>query len=149
MKAQIFILLALVAGGLLSLQGAINANLGKAMGNPFHAGFVSFAVGLLTAFAGLYVTGARLPAMTNLMGHPWYLYVGGALGVIYVTSVLMLIPKLGAANVVLAVFLGQIVASMLIDHFGLLGLARVPMDWYRAGGAGLMLAGLYLVQYRA
>jgi transporter family-2 protein len=73
------------------------------------------------------------------------LYVGGVLGAFYVTLVAILIPKIGVANTMIAIILGQVLLSLLLDHFGFLGIEVREINWLRILGASLVLSGLVLV----
>ncbi len=149
MKGSSMLLIALLVGGLLALQGMVNGQLGKSLAHPLQASLVSFSVGILCIFALLIVLGVKLPSQEVLSEVPWYLYTGGLLGIIYVTTVLTLIPRIGVANVLLAIFVGQMFVSMAADHFGWLNTPINSMTLTRAGGCLLLIAGLYLVQLRA
>ena len=71
--------------------------------------------------------------------------MGGTLGAVYVTSALVLAPRLGVATLVGLIVLGQVLASLVIDHYGLLGVAVRPASLPRLLGAGLLLAGVAAV----
>ena len=149
MKVQLMIGIALAVGGLLALQGMVNAQLGKALSHPLQASFISFTVGILCVAILLVLFGVKLPARQELGEIPWYLYTGGLLGIIYVTTVLVLIPRAGVANTILAIFVGQMLISISADHFGWFNTPVKSMDLSRASGCLLLLAGLYLIQSRA
>ena len=149
MKTQLLLLIALAVGGLLALQGMVNAQLGKSLSHPLQASFVSFSVALLFLMILMFFFGIRVPARQALGEMPWYLYTGGLLGLVYVTSVLVLIPRAGVANTILAIFVGQMLLSISADHFGWFNTPVRTMDLSRTSGCALLLAGLYLIQSRA
>lgn len=149
MLNALFLLTALVVGGFLAVQGIINARLSQAMDHPLQASFISFAVALVALVSVMLVRGVSLPSPSLLKPLPPYLYIGGILGVIYVTTVLVLMPKIGATNVIFAIFIGQTVVSLTVDHFGLAGLPRHQLDVPRIAGVVLLFGGLYLVQMKA
>ena len=137
------LLVAVVIGAMLPLQGLVNARLGVQAGGPVVAAFVSFLVG--TAMLGLYLLATRTPL--TLQGAPkWpaWIWVGGALGAIYVACFTLLIPRIGAAGMVCLAVLGQVTASLLLDELGVLH-AQKPVDALRIVGALLVLAGVVLV----
>lgn len=68
------------------------------------------------------------------------------LGAIYVAGAAALTPKLGAGGFLLLVVAGQIIASVLVDHFGLMGLATKPINIAKIAGVVLILGGVFLVQ---
>jgi transporter family-2 protein len=149
MKGQLLITFALAVGGLLAVQGMVNAQLSKALSHPLQASFISFSVAILCLLVLMLLLGIKVPARPALAAMPWYLYTGGLLGVIYVTTVLVLIPRTGVANTLLAIFVGQMLVSICADHFGWFNTQVRTMDLSRAGGCALLMAGLYLIQARA
>lgn len=149
MRLNFLILFAVFAGVLVALQGTVNARLGAILAHPLQATLVSFSVGVITVILALLVTGAGFPDIVHLRRADWYLYIGGVCGVIFVTVALLLVPKIGVASVVLSMFVGQILASLVIDQMGLLGLPRIPLSTERGIGAALLVAGLYFVNSRS
>ena len=137
------LLVAMLIGAILPLQGLVNARLGVQAGGPVVAAFVSFLVG--TAMLGLYLLATRTP-VTLLGASKWpaWIWAGGALGAIYVACFTLLIPRIGAAGMVCLAVLGQVTASLLLDQFGVLQ-APKPVDALRILGALLVLAGVVLV----
>jgi transporter family-2 protein len=78
---------------------------------------------------------------------PPHEYLGGAFGGIFVISALALAPKIGVASTTLALVFGQIATSLLIDHFGFLGVPRAPVSALQIIGVAIMGAGLVLALY--
>jgi transporter family-2 protein len=148
MKGSSMLLIALAVGGLLALQGMVNAQLGKELSHPLQASLISFSVALLFLAILMLFYGIKVPTLQTLGEIPWYLYTGGLLGVIYVTTALVLIPRVGVANVILAIFVGQMLISICADHFGWFNTPARPIDISRAAGCILLLGGLYLIQTR-
>ncbi len=142
-----FILLAILAGGMLPIQGVVNSQLGRALDSVVLATLISFIVGSLTLLV-VFLYRNNWSAGSNLQGLqdvPPILYIGGILGAIYVTAVAALIPKIGVANTMIAVILGQVLLSMLLDHLGVLGIEVRALSWSRILGASLVVFGLVLV----
>jgi transporter family-2 protein len=137
------LLVAVLIGALLPLQGLVNARLGVHVGGPVAAAFVSFLVG--TAMLGLYLLATRTPV--TLQGGarlPAWIWAGGAIGAVYVACFTLLIPRIGAAGMVCLAVLGQVTASLLLDRFGVLQAPR-PVDALRIAGALRVVAGVVLV----
>jgi transporter family-2 protein len=145
--AIIFIVFAVTAGAMLPVQGVINSQLGKSLDNVILATLISFVVGgitLLVVF--LYRSSGSLGiSLLGLKEVPPMLYIGGVLGAIYVTAVAVLIPKVGVANTMIAVIFGQVLLSLLLDHYGILGVEVREIGWFRILWASLVLLGLVLV----
>lgn len=137
------VLVAVLIGAILPLQGLVNARLGAHVGGPVAAAFVSFLVG--TIMLGLYLLATRTPVV--LQGSfklPAWVWAGGVFGAIYVACFTLLVPRIGAAGMICLAVLGQVTASLLLDQFGVLQ-APKPVDALRLVGALLVLAGVVLV----
>lgn len=137
-------MLAIVAiGAMLPLQGLVNARLASALHGPVMAAFVSFLVG--TAVLGAWLLASRTPwGAAPETRFPAWIWIGGVLGAVYVAAFTLLIPRVGAAAAICLAVLGQVTASLLLDHFGVLQAQR-PADWTRIAGAVLVLMGVLLV----
>ncbi|MCH2664368.1 DMT family transporter [bacterium] len=144
-KTGLFMLLALVVGGLAPVQGSLNAQMGQLLGHPLRGTLMNFLVGG-GILVGLLMPFVGFPAWADLKIAPWYLFTAGLIGVMFVTVFLGLIPEIGALRVVAAVVVGQLVVSAVIDHFGILNVTVVPMSINRIIGMGLLLVGLYMIQ---
>ena len=138
------IVIAVVIGTLLPLQALINARLGAQTQGPLYASFVSFLVGTCLLGALLLVTRTPWTPGQPLLSLPPWIWLGGAIGALFVFAATLLVPRLGAASMICLVVLGKVVASLLLDHFGVLGPQR-PADALRVFGALLVIAGAALV----
>ncbi len=145
MNILVILLLAIVAGGLTAVQGAFNANLGKLLSHPLQATLISFGVGTLGTLATITLTGAGLPAAGRLSVIPPYLFLGGLFGALFITATILFIPKIGVASMLVAALLGQMLVSLVLDHYGLFGLPVHPATLHRFAGVVLVLLGLYLL----
>jgi transporter family-2 protein len=140
--------LALAAGAVLPVQGAINAQLRSDLDAPVATGAFSF----LVATAAMLVVLAAVPrvavkpAPAAVQHLPWWGWLGGLCGATYVTSVFVLIPEIGAAPTIALTVAGQQLASVLVDRHGLLRLPRRPIPPARLLGVGALLAGVALIQ---
>lgn len=135
---------AVAIGAFLPLQALINAQLGRATQGPLFASFVSFLVGTLSLGAVLLVMRTPVPGTQVLGNVPAWAWLGGLIGAVYVFSATLLVPRLGAASLICLVIFGQVVASLLLDHYGVLASTR-PADALRICGAALVLVGALLV----
>ena len=145
--AWIYSSMALLAGMLLATQAAINSQLGNSLNQqPLLAALVSFLVG--TAFLFVVVTAkGQLGAIALMPEQPWWKWVGGLMGAFMVCASIILAPKLGVANMLLFIIIGQLLAGMLIDHFGWLNMPVKPIDTSKLIGIGLMLLGLAVFMF--
>ena len=76
----------------------------------------------------------------------WWHWSGGLLGAAYIVGTIVLAPRLGAATLIAALVAGQMIASLLVDHYGWVGFAEHPISPLRLAGAVLIVAGVVLVR---
>ena len=144
MPFLIAITLSLFAGFAVPLQAGSNARLGVLLGHPFWATVISLLIsGVAIALVMLVVKVPR-PNLGALMGGPWWIWLGGLAGVFYITIALMVVPRLGALNFIMAVVVGQLIISLIIDYFGLLGLPRHTPSMQKIIGVSVVLAGFVI-----
>jgi bacterial/archaeal transporter family-2 protein len=142
----LFLLMALAAGVLLPVQAGLNAQLRSALGSPVAAALVSFLVG--TASLAMVALLLRTPLPLGrawAVTSPWQ-WSGGLIGAVYVLAAIVLAPKLGAATLIAAVVAGQMITSLVLDQYGLVGFPVHPLTLVRVLGAGLVIAGVILIQ---
>jgi transporter family-2 protein len=142
----LWIILVVAVGMLLPAQAAINARLKEHLGLPTYASLVSFSVGaaVLALFSLIAVgTGAR-GQWSNAGQAPWWAWTGGLIGAGFVTIALLAVPRLGASVLVVGVLVGQISASVVMDHFGWLGVPQHPITPARIVSVILLVVALYL-----
>jgi transporter family-2 protein len=138
------VLLTAFTGGLVALQAPVNSILGRAVGT-WQAAFLSFAIGTcaLACIAALATGG--LGRLADVRHVPWYYLTGGLLGAAYVTSILVTVRTLGAGGIVAATVAAQLAVSVVVDHFGLIGVTKQPITLAKVAGLVLLGLGTYLV----
>ena len=135
-------LMALI-GGLVAMQPAINAGLGRETGN-LAAALVSFAVGTLL-LALLVTVSSKAGGLSAALDVEWYYLLGGAIGAAYVFTALVVVSYVGAGGVAAATITGQLIASVVLDRLGVFGLEETPITLERVLGVALLLAGTFLI----
>lgn len=144
-SAALAILAVVLAGGATALQAPTNARLMTAVGSPVNAAFVSFAVG--TAVLGLMALMFQTrPDLAAAKGLPWYAWIGGVYGVIFVIAATWAVPRMGVATTIILMVAGQLIVSLVLDHFGTFGVPRQPISWSRVGGVALVIGGVLLAR---
>lgn len=143
--ATLSVALAMLAGILIAVQAPTNAILGKASGSPVIAAFISFVVGTvaLGAFVARNPGGLLTPELRSV---PWYAWIGGLYGAFFVAVAAFGAPRIGVGPLLTAAIGGQLLAAIVLDHYGLLGLARQPVNFEKIAGVGLVLIGAWLVR---
>ncbi|HEX8159895.1 MAG TPA: DMT family transporter [Solirubrobacteraceae bacterium] len=138
------VLLTAFTGGLVALQAPINSVLGRAIGT-WQAAFFSFAIGTIALATIASLAKGGLGQISEARHLTWYYLTGGLLGAAYITSVLVTVRSLGVGGIVAATIAGQLAVSLVVDHFGWLGVAKHPIDVARVVGVVLLAVGTYLV----
>lgn len=138
------LLIAAVAGMAMAIQGSLNASLGKIIGT-LETTLVVHVVGLAVIVPALYLFRLGRGNLYLLKDAPWYTYLGGVLGVLIIFGVAVSIPRAGVANATTAIIIGQLITALLIDHFGLFGLEKVPFTAWKGLGLACLAAGGYLM----
>lgn len=134
----------LAAGIGIPVFAAFNSALGQQLGGPLAATTVSFAIGLVLAFAVLCFVG--LPPRSAFVFDRPYIWTGAVFILIYGTSIAFAAPRIGVGNAVFFVLLGQLVAAAAIDHYGLWGALKTSLTPQRALGIAVMALGVYLAR---
>jgi bacterial/archaeal transporter family-2 protein len=144
-----FIFAALVAGGAgvaLVVMQALNAGLGAQLSSALWAGLINYVVSAATI--GVFLIAVREPwplaAMSRVSPQFW---LGGVFGTVYVLASIFLLRRLGAATLIALLVCGQMLGSLLVDHFGLFGVKQNPIDGLRLVGAGLLVGGVLLIRH--
>jgi transporter family-2 protein len=135
------------AGGLIALQAPINSTLGRSVGT-FQAAFMSFLVGTIALAVVATFARGGLGQIGEVRNVAWYYLIGGLLGAVYVSSVLVTVRSLGAGGVTAATIAGQLTLAVVVDHFGWLGVERQAITLPRVVGILLLAAGVALVVRR-
>lgn len=141
------LLLAVIAGAVVPFQSAINANLGRGLGHPLWATLASLLVSILVLVPVMLAMRLPLPSLAFISKAPLWMWAGGAFGVCFISLALVLLPKLGASGFMALALAGQVVASLVLDHFGMFGLVERQMTLSRGFGALLLVAGVVLIQF--
>jgi transporter family-2 protein len=144
MSRGLAVLLGVGAGCLVGMQAPINARLGRALGTVQAATF-SFLVGTVVLLVLATFVRGGLGTLAHVGRVPWWALVGGLLGAVYVTVALVAVRTLGASGLTAVVITGQLAISVVIDRFGLLGVARQHIGTSRVIGLVLLVCGVVLV----
>jgi len=139
--------LALLMGVCVTLQGALNATLVPRVG--FGGGLVVNSTIVILCSLAVWVGMGQMDRLRwdNLAQIPWYGYLGGVCGFLIVLLAVLLIPLLGAGLTLSFAIAAQLLAAILLDHFGWLGMPEHPITLPRAIGCLLLLAGVIMVKF--
>ena len=144
--SYLFILIAIIAGMMMPTQAAINNRLAGFVNSPVIAAFVSFAVGTVALFVYILATGIPLSNLASLRNASLISWTGGLLGAFFVASAVILVPKLGVALTFSLIVAGQMLITLILDHFGFLGVPVKEINIQRFLGATLIVLGVVLIR---
>jgi transporter family-2 protein len=139
-------LLAVTAGASFVVQASVNTNLRISLNSASWASFISYLGGTVVMALVLLATRQQWPQPAALAGASWLSWTGGFWGVVYVMIIVLLLPHLGAATLLALIVTGQMLASLVFDHFGLFGVPVRTMGLGRLAGAALLILGVILIR---
>lgn len=139
MKKLVYFIIAIITGAFLSMESALFGKLGERVGE-LEADFYNFFVGAVISLIFLIFFGkGKLFAIKQF---PKWNFLGGVLGVIYMLIIVIGVPLVGVGIAMITVVIGQMLASILIDHFGWFGSEQKKVGTKRISALGLMMAAL-------
>ena len=139
--------LGILSGAFIAIQAPVNSQLARGLGLPVAAAAFSFLSGaIVLGIATLLVTRGQGISLDWKAPAPWLFVAGGLLGGSYVTISTILIPRIGAAALMALIVAGQLLAGMLMDRIGFLGMAVREISLGRIAGAILLMAGAVLIR---
>jgi len=141
-----FPLLAMLSGGSLVIQAALNASLRSALASWSWAALVSYLGGTVLMLVILLFQREPRPSASTIASIPWSSWTGGFFGGVYIILSIILLPRLGAAAVVAFVLSGQMLTALVFDHYGLMGLTLHPVTPLRLAGTVLLISGVVLIR---
>jgi bacterial/archaeal transporter family-2 protein len=145
-RMLMFAVFACVLGGALAaVQAPTNAMLGRTLNSPINGAFVSFLVGALVLGVAALAVRAR-PDLNAAAALPPYAWFGGVYGAVFVAAAAFAAPRLGVAATMTLFVLGQLAASLAVDHFGGFGAVPRPVSLTRLAGLLLVFGGVVLVR---
>ncbi|MCF1749577.1 MULTISPECIES: DMT family transporter [Mariniradius] len=144
---KIYLVLALVAGFVLPLQIAFNNKLTSFSGNAITSSLISFSVGTIALVVySISNPSAMYKSFLQIGQSPPYAWLGGLVGAFYIISTIVASPRIGIAVFLGLVVCGQMVTSLLLDHYGLFGMPVKPFNWVKGIGLILVIAGIFLIK---
>ena len=145
MDKILWIVLALVSGFFLPIQAGMNTKLAKSGGSPIHASMISFLIGIIALVIYIFLTSQNV-SWKGIKEAPLYAWMGGLLGAFYVTVIVLAFPKIGPGLTFGLVITGQLITSMLMEHFEIMETQAHPISIGRIAGVLLIIVGVVLMK---
>jgi bacterial/archaeal transporter family-2 protein len=134
-----------LVGATLAVQIGLNATMNRHVGSPIAAALLNFAVGTAVLLVIVLLGRGSLSLIGQSAAAPWWAWGAGVLGGIYVAASALFGPIVGGATFLAVLVAGQVLAALVLDHFGWLGFPERPLNVWRAVGACLVVAGMFLL----
>lgn len=139
--------LTLLIGAMIPAQAVLNTRLGRQIGGPLMGSLMSFTTGIICLLVlNLATNSSAVIQLKPTATGPWYLWLGGVLGAIFVGYITWVNQQQGVALTFALVVSGQIFMSLIIDQYGLFGSLVQPITLEKIIGAALIIAGLILIK---
>jgi bacterial/archaeal transporter family-2 protein len=136
-----------VVGALLAVQPLLNARMAGAAGHAVYGAMFSVAVSSATMLAAALLLRLPMPDLRGIGAQPPWVWTGGIIGAFVVLVALTATPRLGAATTVMLFIAGQLAASLVLDHYGVLGVPVQPIGLRRVLGVACLIAGVILIRW--
>ena len=140
-------LLSILSGALMSIQGVFNTEVTKQSGIWTASGFVQFTA-LLVCVLAWFVTGRQGSVAAVFSVDKKYMLLGGAMGAFITYTVIKGVELLGPAKAIMFIVVTQLIVAYLIELFGLFGQEKVPFDFSNLIGMGLMIGGILVFKWK-
>ena len=145
MQLVAYMLAAVAVGAMITSQPPLNAIIARHVDSALAATSISILVAFLCSLLLLLVAGFGRVAPATIAAVPWWAYLGGVAGAIFVGSGVIIAPMTGALVFFVCIVAGQLIGSTIADHFGAFGLTVREVSGSRILGISLVLAGAVLV----
>jgi len=140
-----WLIIALISGAFLPIQAGLNTRMGKAIESPVHASLISFIVGAFTVLLYSVVTKQQV-TWAGFRSAPAYVLLAGVMGAFYVTAIILTFPQIGPALTFGIVVAGQMIMSVLLDHFDILVAQQHSVNVWKLLGIVLIITGVVIIR---
>ena len=141
------ILISILSGALMSIQGVFNTAVTKQSGIWMASGFVQFTA-LLVCVVAWFLTGREGTVASLFTVDKKYMLLGGAMGAFITYTVIKGVELLGPAKAIMFIVVFQLIVAYLIELFGLFGSEKASFDFSKLIGMGLMIGGVILFKWK-
>ena len=149
-SVPVLLLASVLAGSAIAVQAPINAQLRLWLRSPWSATsaslLISFLVGMIALAVVLLISPTPAPRLADVSASPWWVWLGGVLGAYYVLASIIATPRIGPVLFFGLIVTGQLLTSLLLEHYAWFGLERHPISIGRMFGVLLLLAGTVLIR---
>ena len=138
--------IALISGALMSIQGVFNTQVTKASSIWVASAFVQLSALLVCLLAWLFCDRSSFGALFKV--EPKYMLLGGAIGAFITFTVIKSMELLGPAKAVMLIVIAQLIVAYVIELLGLFGTEKQPLEWRKAAGMLIAIAGVIIFKWK-
>jgi transporter family-2 protein len=137
--------LSLAAGAANPVQSGANAELRKQLGSVLWSGFIVYLAGMLGVLVLQLIWRHSVPSVGRISQVSWWAWTGGVVSIASTLAGIALVQRLGSGSFTGLNITAALVSSVVIDHFGWLGLQPHPASPTRLAGCGILVIGLWMI----
>lgn len=145
-NVYVLLIVAFIAGAMMPIQAGLNNRMTIEIDSPVLAALISFLIGTLSIIVYALITGESFASLSLSRKAPLYAWLGGVLGAFFVTAMALVLPRLGVALTFSLVIAGQMLITLVVDHFGLFGVPTKEVSLSRLGGILLIVIGVVVIR---
>ncbi|MBX2930767.1 MAG: DMT family transporter [Chitinophagaceae bacterium] len=147
-KSLLLLMVCFFAGALMPMQAGVNFKLAKAINNNIiGAALISFIIGTtVLACYVLFTNQLKFNVITVAKTQPYWIWMGGILGAFFVAATTLIVPKIGSSLAFSSIIAGQLFISVIIDHYGLLGVPITPINIKKIAGIILLGIAIWIIK---
>lgn len=140
------ILIALLSGALMSVQGVFNTKLTEQTSLWVSTGWVQVSAFLICMAAWLFTGRERINALWEV-DHK-YLLLGGVIGAFITVTVIQSMEALGPARAAMLIVVSQLAIAYLIELLGLFGVEKAGFEWRKLFGMAVAIVGIIIFKWK-
>ena len=139
------VLVALLSGALMSIQGVFNTQVTKQTSLWVSTGWVQFSAFLVCILAWFFTGRQSIGALWQIENR--YTLLGGVIGAFITITVIQSMGTLGPARAAMLIVISQLVIAWVIELFGMFGMEKQPFEWRKLLGMVVAIAGIILFKW--
>lgn len=142
-----FVALSIAVGAVFPFQAGVNSMIGRQLGAPLYGGLTNTLVASATFVVAILILRPGLPHLKAASEAPLWAWSGGVMGAAMVFGSLFIAPKIGASSFITATIAGSLLASLIVDHFGILNFPVSEAGLMKISGIAMVFVGMLIVQF--
>ena len=139
------ILVALISGALMSIQGVFNTEVTKQTSLWVSTGWVQLSAFAVCVLAWIFTGRDSIAALWQVENK--YTLLGGVIGAFITITVIQSMGSLGPARAAMLIVISQLAVAYVIELFGLFGVEKVDFEWRRLLGMAIAIVGIVIFKW--